>query len=170
MVWMVVRMREGWIVLISMIPNWLGPSLPIWDSIQWLMLEIVIQKMATEKPKRMQETQRKSKLLIRWRRARRQEHGKCEWVSDEKVIFVINDPITYWNNIHSFGGVWRIVYKLVTVLFHTVYAPDGETRKNESESPLNERDIFNSITRKGKKETTNEIHTFKKKWKEWRRK
>lgn len=93
------------------------------------------------------------------------------WMSKRRESDFRDKRSNYVLKQHSFlRGVWRIVYKLVTVLFHTVYAPDGETRKNESESPLNERDIFNSITRKGKKETTNEIHTFKKKMKRMKKK
>lgn len=170
MVWMVVRMREGWIVLISMIPNWLGPSLPIWDSIQWLMLEIVIKKNGNRETKAHARDTTKIQITDSMEKSSPTRALKM-WMSKRRESDFRDKRSNYVLKQHSFlRGVWRIVYKLVTVLFHTVYAPDGETRKNESESPLNERDIFNSITRKGKKETTNEIHTFKKKWKEWRRK
>lgn len=55
-----------------------------------------------------------------------------------KVIFVINDPITYWKSIRSFGGsVLRYVQCYKT--FFIGYTPDEEGNENENENGRNRR-------------------------------
>lgn len=54
------------------------------------------------------------KLLIAWK-------ASTIWMNLVKVIFVINDPITYWKSIRSFGGsVLRYVqcYKTFFIAIH----------------------------------------------------
>lgn len=72
-------------------------------------------KKKTEEPKRKQlKTKKQLKTRKKTNATRKTEKrknpnylfpwkaSKFEWIS-EKVIFVINDPITYRNSIHSFG-------------------------------------------------------------------
>lgn len=50
-----------------------------------------------------------------------------------KVIFVINDPITYWSRIRSFG-VSVLRYAQCYKTFFIGYTPDEEGNGNENEN------------------------------------
>lgn len=57
---------------------------------------------------------REFKLLIAWKASK-------IWMNLEKVIFVINDPITYWNSIRSFGGWFCVTLYIYLKCYNIVH-------------------------------------------------